>query len=254
VAEEFGFYSINVEEMHKIEYPMYEEDAEERARSRPDPAVVPPLVARTKPFDYLLVISPPPPVWKEVELLKKRFHRQFDHYAAVTATPQITLCYFSRSEAGEKDLIRPIAEVTQRQAPVRVTLRDFDVIPRHTVYIRVLDPDPIIELAGNLKMQMKLPPKTARFVSNPHLAIACGLDKEKFSRAATEFCRQNYTAMFIARSITLLRKEAQKKWARYEVVKEFTLEGKQNTTFTRSSPNTYTTTLHQQEYDKPVSE
>jgi DNA polymerase-3 subunit alpha len=254
VAEEFGFYSVNVEEMHKIEYLMYEEDAEERARSRPDPVVVPPVVARTRPFDYLLVISPPPHVWKEVELLKKKFHRQFDHYAAVTAKPQITLCHFSRSEAGEKDLIRPIAEVTQRQAPVRVTLRDFDVIPRHTVYIRVLDPDPIIELAGNLKMQMKLPPKTARFVSNPHLAIACGLDKEKFSRAATEFSRQNYTAMFIARSITLLRKEAQKKWARYEVVKEFTLEGKQTMAFTGSSPNTYTTTLHQQEYDEPVSE
>jgi 2'-5' RNA ligase len=73
---------------------------------------------------------------------------------------------------------------------------------------------------------MKFPDKNSKFINNPHLTIARGLDKEKFSRASAEFCDQEYAASFVTRSIVLLKKDTAKKFSKYEVVKEFILEGK----------------------------
>jgi 2'-5' RNA ligase len=73
---------------------------------------------------------------------------------------------------------------------------------------------------------MQLPDKSSKFIKNPHLTIARGLDKEKFSRASAEFCTQQYAASFVTRSIVLLKKDTAVKFSKYEVVKEFMLEGK----------------------------
>jgi hypothetical protein len=109
VAEEFGFYSINVLQMHKLNYIMYESDAETVARSKPDPVATPVVVPASKQYEYLLVISPPPHIKHEVELIKKKFHRQFDHYQAIASKPQITLCNFIESEARESQIIKHVA-------------------------------------------------------------------------------------------------------------------------------------------------
>ena len=61
----------------------------------------------------------------------------------------------------------------------------------------------------------------------PHLAIAKGLDKEKFSRASAVFCEQEYAASFVAATMVLLKREATQKFAKYEVVREFDFEGTQ---------------------------
>jgi len=250
VAEEFGFYSINVLEMYKIDYVMYEDDAETKARSQPDPLIVPPVVPASKECEYLLVISPPPHIEKEVMLWKKKFHQQFDHYSAVTNQPQITLCNFSDSESREMEIVKQVSGVVVQHAPIRVALEDFDVIPSHTVYVKVLYPDLIIEVVEDLKTQMKRSSKTSRFISNPYLAIARGLDKEKFARASAEFCLHKYAASFIAGSITLLKREANVKFAKYKVVKEFRLEGKPPKQLSKSPFKTSTATLHLQEYDE----
>jgi 2'-5' RNA ligase len=229
---------------------MYEDDAETIARSRPDPVIVPPVVPASKQCEYLLVINPSPPVSKEVMLWKKRFHQQFDHYSAVVTKPDITLCNFFESDMSEQEIIKQIVNVTTLHAPIRVRLEDFDVFPHHTVFIKVLYPDPIFDIVSDLKKQMKVSPKTSRFISNPHLTIARGLDKEKFGRASAEFCLYKYSASFIAGSITLLKREANVKFAKYEVVKEFKLEGKPSKQATQFLKKTSTTTLHLQEYDE----
>jgi len=228
VAEEFGFYSINVLEMHKIDYVMYEEDAETKARSKPDPVIVPPVVPASKQYEYLLVINPPPHVSNEVMMWKKKFHQQFDHYLAVIIPPQINLCNFSESGMKEGEIIKQIAAVTQQHSPFRISLENFDGLPSHTIFINVLNPDSIIEIINNLKEQVKLQPKQSRFYMQPQVTIARGLDQGKFSRASAEFCEQKYAASFVVSSIALLRREANVKFAKYEVLKEFRLEGKAN--------------------------
>src|SRR6185295_5486791 len=116
VAEEFGFYSINVLEMHKIDYLMYEEDAETVARSKPNPPMGPVIVPAVRECEYLLVINPPPHINREVMLLKKTFHKQFDHYQAVASKPHFTLGNFLTCEANEGEIIRQIAAVATRHA------------------------------------------------------------------------------------------------------------------------------------------
>ncbi|MFI5135659.1 MAG: 2'-5' RNA ligase family protein, partial [Chitinophagales bacterium] len=200
--------------------------------------------------EYLLVINPPPHVSKEVMLWKKKFHQQFDHYLAVVTKPHITLCDFLESEMKEPEIIKQIAAVACRHAPIRVSLENFDIFPSHTVFIKVLHPDFIVDVASDLKKQMKLPQKSSRFIMNPHLTIARGLDKEKFSRASAEFCLYNYSASFLAGHLVLIKKEANVRFAKYEVVKEFKLEGKPSKQLSKNLFKTSTTTLHLQEYDE----
>src|SRR5258706_12053573 len=111
--------------MHKLDYLMYEDDAEEKARSKPDPVIVPAVVPASMQYQYLLVISPPPHIWKEIELLKKKFHQRFDHYQAIASKPHITLSGFTESEMKQTEIVKQVAEVASRCAPFKVSLEDF---------------------------------------------------------------------------------------------------------------------------------
>ncbi|MGB3076444.1 MAG: 2'-5' RNA ligase family protein, partial [Chitinophagales bacterium] len=225
VAEEFGFYSINVTEMQKLDYLMYEEDAETKARSRPDPVITPVLVPASKQYQYLLVINPPPHIRNEVELLKKSFHRHFDHYQAVVSKPHITLCTFLMSGAKEAEVVKQIAAVAGRHAAFNLSLKNFDSISSHTIYIDVLNPYGLVNVVTDLKKELHFAPKEGTFMLKPRLTIARGLDKEKFSRASAIFCERPYTASFVAGSMLLLKKETALKFGKYEVVREFNFEG-----------------------------
>lgn len=227
VAEEFGFYSINVLEMHKLDYVMYDADADTIARSRPDPVIAPMVVPASKEYQYLLAINPPPHIRHEAELLKKNFHRHFDHYQAVTSRPHIELCSFLMSGTKEAEVVKQVSAVTGRHAPFALSLKNFDSISSHTIYIEVLNADDLVNVIADLKKEFGLSPKTSRFMHKPHLAIAKGLDKEKFSRASAVFCEQEYAASFVAATMVLLKKEATQKFAKYEVVREFDFEGTQ---------------------------
>jgi 2'-5' RNA ligase len=167
-------------------------------------------------------------VSNEVMVWKKKFHQQFDHYLAVVIPPQITLCNFSESVMKEGEIIKEIAAVTQQHSPFRIALENFDGLPSHTIFINVLNPDSIIDIVNSLREQVKLQPKQSRFYLQPQVTIARGLDQEKFSRASAEFCEQKYAVSFVVNSIVLLRREANVKFAKYEVLKEFRLEGRIN--------------------------
>ena len=225
VAEEFGFYSINVEEMHKIDYLMYEEDAETKARSKPDPVIVPPVVPASKHFEYKLTIIPPPHVQREVMLLKKKFHRQFDHYQSVISKPEIVLGKFQESDAKETEIIRKIVEAVSKISPVKISLEDFDA-RSSSVFIKILNPEFINDVTTELSRQLKLTPKQSQFFFQPQLFIARGMEREKLSRASAEFCEQKYAASFVAAEMVLLKREANVKFAKYEVVRGFKLTGK----------------------------
>lgn len=207
VTEEFGFYSLNVTEMHKLNYVMYEKDATEIARSNPDPVIKPVTVTRSKQYQYLIVITPPPHIRKEVEMLKKKFHHHFNHYQAVTSKPNIILCSFMMNETGEEAMVRKIASVTYTFSSFKISLNDFNHIGSHTIYTGIEDPDAIIGLVETLKKKLVLPLKESYFSLNPQLTIAKGLDQEKFSIAYALFQQLEYKASFVANNLILLRKE-----------------------------------------------
>lgn len=224
VAEEFGFYSINVLEMYKLDYRMYEEDAEAKARSKPDPVVQPVVVPASKEYQYLLAINPPPLIRHEVEWLKKKFHRHFDHYQAVVSKPHLQLCSFLASGTKEPELIKKVTAVAARHTAFRLTVKNFNTLSSHTIYLELLNTDDLLNVMADLKSELELSPKESRFFSKSHLAIARGLDKEKFSKASAVFCEQEYTASFMASNMVLLKREASQQFAKYEEVKEFNFE------------------------------
>ncbi len=216
VVEDFGFYSIDVVEMQKLDYVMYENDAESIARSKPDPIAMPVVVPSSKQYEYLLVIAPPPHIRQEIESLKKRFHRQFDHYQAIASKPDIILCNFLQSETMEPEMVRAIAKVSERCEPFHLKLDGFDHFKPHTIFNKIVNPEEVSEVSKKLKQELKLAVKNH---FHPHLAIAKGLDKEKFSRATSEFYLIDYTAHFLVNSIVLLRRESG--LSKCDMVREF---------------------------------
>lgn len=225
VTEEFGFYSINVEEMHKMDYLMYEEDAETKARSKPDPVMVPPVVPASKQFEYKLAIIPPPHVQREVMSLKKKFHRQFDHYPSVISKPEMVLCKFQESDAREADIIRRIAETVSGISPVKISIEDFDTLSS-SVFIKIRNPEFINDITETLSKQLKLQQGESQFYFQPRLFIARELEREKLARASAEFCEQKYTASFVAAEIVLLKREVEVRLAKYQAVRSFKLDAR----------------------------
>ncbi|MCY7410552.1 MAG: 2'-5' RNA ligase family protein, partial [Chitinophagales bacterium] len=224
VAEEFGFYSINVTEMHKINYVMYEEDAETLARSKPDPEIIPPVIKTSKQFQYQIAIVPPPHVCNEVMALKKKFHEQFNHYQAITLKPFITLCNFTLVELNEADLIKKIASICHQQFPFKIKLKNFKHNRRNSIFISIEKPDHLIDLVTLLNKELQLSSKESFFNYSPQLTIARDLEPEKLSKAIPLFQALEYENAFKTNSIVILRREI--KTVKYELVKEFLLEGK----------------------------
>ncbi len=226
VAEEFDFYSINVLEMHRIDYVMFEEDAESRARSRPDPVITPPVVPASKEFRYKLVIEPPPHVTREIMILKKRVHKHFDHYQAMVSQPNIMLCHFTESEMKEGELLKQISMVAHGQSSFRISLEDFDILSSHSLSIKILNGDSILGIVQELRQKLDVPRKTAKFSRLPYIEIAGSLEQSKLSRLSAEFCEQKYSVSFIANHLTLFKKEIRDQFGKYQLVKEFMMEGK----------------------------
>src|SRR5205085_163063 len=104
--------------------------------------------------------------------------------------------------------------------------KDFDILRPHSVYIKILNPDVILDIVDDLKKQLHLSNKASRFTHSPSVEIACGLDEKKLSAISAGFCEQKYSTTFTVASLVLLKKNAREQFARYEMVREFRLEGK----------------------------
>jgi 2'-5' RNA ligase len=223
VAEEFGFFSINVEQMHKLDYTMYAEDAETLARSRPDPVVVAPAVLPAELYEYRLAIFTPPHITHEIILLRKTFSKNYNHVSMLSRQPAIVVAAFAESGSRENEIIKAIAAIAAGQVPFRIELENFSTAFQNSIVAQWRNGDDVQFLSDQFRASLSLSSKSWK-KTVPQICIATALSAEKFQRAAAEFSNREYSASFRISQIVLQKRVQGEPAAKWKTVKPFMLE------------------------------
>lgn len=169
--------------------------------------------------EYLLLLSPPPTIKKEISELKKEFHQKYIHHSAVQSAPHITLAHLWLNDDAEENLIRNIEEINRHQSPIELFLKNFNYFGTHTIYADILQNPAYTRLVKSLKEKLQLHRSQSYFSFKPHVTIARGLTEEKFKSAIADFQKREYNASFIACGMTLLKRQSSQD--NYLTIKEF---------------------------------
>jgi DNA polymerase-4 len=172
-------------------------------------------------YEYLLFISPPADIKKDVMEIKNEFHAKLGHIQAVRSKPHITLINFAFNAGHEESLISKIYTVANTHTTFDLKLKNFNHFKTHTIYIGVETENPIINIMRTLHSVLMLPSSLSFFSWKPHMTIAKGLTEDKFKAAMPSFEAQEFQTSFITESILLMKRNHPK--VKYEKVEEFFL-------------------------------
>lgn len=175
---------------------------------------------------YFMALIPPEDLKNAITRLKEEMSSRFDSKHALRLPPHITLQIpFNVDEKNESKFIKTLEEFTKNQEPFRVVLSGFGSFNSKVIYIDVLHPQPIIELHNQLleitENLIEKKPEGEKKEMNPHMTIAYrDLSKEKFDEAWAEFSQRSFEAVFVAKSLYLLKHNG-KTW---DILKEFEMK------------------------------
>jgi DNA polymerase-4 len=172
-------------------------------------------------LEYLLVISPPLPVQKEVMEIKNRFYTQLKHIQAIRSKPHITLANFVMRDVDEEALLYRIEEVMRFHFSFHILLKNFNHYKTHTICIDISSPEPIVNLVRSLHASLNLPSSRSYFAWKPRLILAKGLSEEKFYKAMAGLQQLDFSTSFLADSISLMKRDS--RFSSYETVRTFQL-------------------------------
>jgi 2'-5' RNA ligase len=129
--------------------------------------------------------------------------------------PHITLAAFRAGEEVEDTLIRWIQRICNQQKNFEVALNNYSGIPPHTIYLRVMDPQPFRELMTQLRAiddfvrPSGWPAPSDGLVSlnnRPYLSIAGGLTERVYNKAMPDYSRKTFHGVFRVDELVLLKR------------------------------------------------
>src|SRR5438552_14596128 len=129
--------------------------------------------------EYLLVVRPDATVYAQMEAVEQEFCLEYGVTPAAGTKPHIKVAGFRAQEVMEETLIRWVARICSLRTGFVVTLNNYSGFPPHTIYLRILDPLPFVQLGKELRAVDELvrsswcPP--ANLVAKPYLGIATRL-------------------------------------------------------------------------------
>jgi len=170
-----------------------------------------------RPELYFIALVPPPDLREKVKSLKEEMRDSFNASHALKSPAHITLQMpFKRSKEDEPQIISVLKQFASRQAPFRIELCGYGSFQPRVIFIRVIDPDPIISLHKELKKDLadnlRFEPGELTKEMQPHMTIATrDLEKEMFRRAWMLFEEREFEGSFEAGSIFLLKHNG-KQW------------------------------------------
>lgn len=172
-------------------------------------------------YEYLLAINPPRHIQREVMELKNQFQIRFKHPHSGKSLPHITLADFILSDLEEETLLYKIDQVAGFQSSFNLKLEGFSHEKKHSIFIGIQEPAPLIRLMRSLQANLGLPPSRSFFSWKPHLIIAKGLAEEKFYKAMAGFSQRKYSESFLADHLVLMKRDG--RFGRFEHVRTFQL-------------------------------
>lgn len=160
--------------------------------------------------EYVLVIKPGHDIYNKVAAEKENFYRQYPQQKQPATMPHIAIAGFLAKESMEETLIRWIQRICSRQKSFTVTLNNYSGFPPHTIYLRVQDPAPLLQLAHQLKIiNDYIQPNGCPEITlstRPYLSIAKQLPEKIYEKAILDYSQRLFFESFIAVELALLRK------------------------------------------------
>jgi 2'-5' RNA ligase len=161
--------------------------------------------------EYLLVIYPYGDLHEKLLGEQQQFVSDYGMKAPSRNKPHITMAAFQAGEAMESTLIRWIQRICGRHKTFELTLNNYSGFPPHTIYLRVQDAQPFLQLARQLGAiddfirSSGCPP--VNLIGRPYLSIAGGLTEKIYGKAMPDYSRKTFHESFRVDELVLLKRE-----------------------------------------------
>jgi 2'-5' RNA ligase len=159
--------------------------------------------------EYSLVIYPDAVVYEKIMAEKQRFFMNYGVEAVIKTFPYIMVAGFYAGEGMEETLIRWIQRICSQHNSFEVTLNNYSGFPQHSIYLRIQDPQPLQQLANQLKMlDSHVQTMTGNaFERIPHLTLANELPEPVYQKTMPVYSRKTFRARFMATELVLLGRD-----------------------------------------------
>lgn len=160
---------------------------------------------------YFIALIPGEKLQKEVRALKEEMKTNYNAKHALKSPAHITLQMpFKATWEDSGRINMALQRFASVNNPVSVSLSGFKSFAPRIIYIKVINPDPIIRLHDDLKSRLigetNLSHNEVMASVNPHMTIATrDLSKDSFTKAWEEFENREFHATFNAESLYLLK-------------------------------------------------
>jgi len=127
--------------------------------------------------------------------------------------PHIVLAAYLARQPMEETLLRWMQRVCSDHPCFTVTLNNYSGIPEHTIYLRVQDHRPFVQIAKKLTViegfirDNACPPM--KISAKPYLAIARRLPKNVYEKSMMDFSTRMFHESFTVNELVLLRRQNQ---------------------------------------------
>lgn len=165
--------------------------------------------------EYLLLVQPGLELHGKILQEQQYFSEQYRWGKSDQSMPGIVLAQFNAKEFMEDMLIRWMLRISSGQQKFSLTFNNYSGIPAYSIYLRVMDHQPIQEFLGKLRfldeylLSNECPP--IRFEWHPHLDIAAFIPPSIYDQALKEFAERSFSESFEVNELVLIRREAGKK-------------------------------------------
>ena len=159
--------------------------------------------------EYRLVIYPDAIVYEKIMAEKQRFFMNYGVEAVTKSFPYIMVAGFYAGEGMEETLIRWIQRICSQQNSFELALNNYSGFPQHSIYLRIHDPQPLQQLAAQLRMlDGHVQAMTGNaFERIPHVALANELPEPVYQKAMPVYSRKTFRARFMATELVLLGRD-----------------------------------------------
>lgn len=159
--------------------------------------------------EYSLVIYPDAIVYEKIMAEKHRFFMNYGIESVVKSFPYIMVAGFYAGEGMEDTLIRWIQRICSQYNSFEITLNNYNGFPQHSIYLRIQDPQPLKQLATQLKA---LDSHVHAMIGNgferiPHVVVAHELPEPVYQKTMPVYSRKTFHARFMASELVLLGRD-----------------------------------------------
>ena len=167
-------------------------------------------VLREEWQEYRLVIPADEPVSRQVKQLRMQWEQLYGESTVSDKPPSITLACFMAREEMEDMVMRWLNRICNIQHSFMVTLNNFSAVPPQTIYIRVQDTTPFLQLASQLRLlddfSRPADGRKWRIFDKPFIKLG-SLPEHAEQQQWFTYTHQVFHAAFMARKILLVKRE-----------------------------------------------